>query len=147
MGKDSSPTLSHFPMTRRYSSSITHHILEKVCSASSQAHKCGEKELDSILRPLTHGPGIPRPLAPASPASLAPLDFPALAPLMTDSDLHSDTPTPPVTPTPTYLESSSGHPSLSPLLSSSSYVVLSLIGASRATLVREMQAIGQMDTI
>ncbi|KAL6341579.1 hypothetical protein AAG906_032699 [Vitis piasezkii] len=113
MVKDSSPISSHFPMTRRYSSSMTHHILEKVCS---QAHKCGEK-------------GIHRPLAPAPPASLAPPDSPtASRPSRSDiteqdphttsllldasSDLYHDTPTPLVTPTPAYAESSSGHPSL-----------------------------------
>ncbi|KAL6324930.1 hypothetical protein AAG906_019838 [Vitis piasezkii] len=100
MGKDSSPTLSHFPVTRRYSSSMTHHILEKVCSESSQAHKCGE----SWTHLLNHSPmdrGIPRPLArlqlprpPDSPA--ASTHIPITFFLTAQVTCTIDTPTPPI---------------------------------------------------
>ncbi|RVW18585.1 hypothetical protein CK203_107942 [Vitis vinifera] len=121
MGKDSSPTSNHFPVTRRYSSSMTHHILEKVWYESSQAHKCGEKDRSPMDQ------GIPRPLAPAPPVSPAPPNSPATsAPTVQTSpeqDPHTtkpsssvpapvtctiDTPTPPVTPAPAYAESSAG---------------------------------------
>ncbi|KAL6337949.1 hypothetical protein AAG906_005912 [Vitis piasezkii] len=65
MGKDSSPTSSHFPVTRRYSSSMTHHILEKVWYESSQAHKCGEKAIldqhSAMLSQIHHHLGISPP--------------------------------------------------------------------------------------
>ncbi|KAL6348770.1 hypothetical protein AAG906_033426 [Vitis piasezkii] len=98
MGKDSSPTSSHFPVTRRYSSSMTHHILEKVWYESSQAHKCGEKRPRHLQDDITEQD--PHTIEPSSSRLL--------------HDLHHDTPTPPVTPAPAYAESSPGHPSLSP---------------------------------
>ncbi|RVW76311.1 hypothetical protein CK203_049827 [Vitis vinifera] len=88
MGKDSSPTSSHFPVTRRYSSSMTHHILEKVWYESSQAHKCGEKGPDDHLvfqgtsatpvsspppkRTRISGPGESSRTPPSPPASTIP---------------------------------------------------------------------------
>ncbi|KAL6311408.1 hypothetical protein AAG906_035479 [Vitis piasezkii] len=64
MGKDSSPTSSHFPVTRRYSSSMTHHILEKV--RSSQAHKCGEKVQDRAIIWVFQAP-VPPPVSSPPP--------------------------------------------------------------------------------
>ncbi|KAL6338146.1 hypothetical protein AAG906_012842 [Vitis piasezkii] len=77
MGKDSSPTLSHFPMTRRYSSSMTHHILEKVWYKSSQTHKCGEKLPPLVSSPppkrtRISGPGESSRAPPSPPASTIP---------------------------------------------------------------------------
>ncbi|KAL6341511.1 hypothetical protein AAG906_032631 [Vitis piasezkii] len=42
-GQRLKPYIEPFSVTRKYSSSMTHHILEKVWYESSQAHKCGEK--------------------------------------------------------------------------------------------------------
>ncbi|RVW76310.1 hypothetical protein CK203_049828 [Vitis vinifera] len=112
--------------------------------------------------------GILRPLAPAPPASPAPPDSPAAsAPTVQTSpeqDPHTtepsslvpalvtcttDTPTPPVTPAPAYVESSAG-----PSITISAIEFRALMSsfhslrASQATLVREMQAIKrQMDSI
>ncbi|KAL6310923.1 hypothetical protein AAG906_027986 [Vitis piasezkii] len=99
-----------------------------------------------ISRPLTHGPGIPRLLAPAPPAASVPETLQA-GPTYHRAFFFKTAPMTCTSILPHHQSSCSTyrvlirHPSLSPLLSSSSHVVLSLIERLSATLVREMQAI------